>query len=633
MPPENNITPEVPATPAPADSAAARQKRIEDFLMDPDKAIFRTLEEFRPAVEQIVAILSAVDLDTLEKLEGKDGVTPRRGVEYFNAEDIAALEAFIISKIPKVGVDLASRAQVEAFITAQVAKIPRIKGDDGKSLRYSDLTEEQKNELRGKDGSRDTGVDIVKKIRALRGDKNKMLRIDDVRGLENVLSKLVTDEEFAALEKRVDEFKIVIPANPGGGEGGESGGGDMLAATYDPTNVAGDVFDMDNMVEGADAKILTAAERAKLANVSVTQAVDLDTIESDLAGVKTKADHISVSQAVNLDTMESDIASAKTKTDYLTVTASTDLDSIRARVNDLDAAVVLRGAWDASAGTFPGAGAAQAGSSYIVSVAGTVDGVAFSVNDRVVAIADNASTGTYAANWLKLDYTDQVLSVAGKTGAVTLDAADIAETAGLKVMTAAERTKLSGIETAADVTDADNVGSSIHGASAKTTPVDADTLPIIDSAASNVLKKVTWANIKATLKTYFDTLYAPIAAGRTMQLKIVDDTTALATGDGKLIFMIPAILNGLNLTGVTIFVTTVSSSGAPSVQIRNVTDGVDMLSTNATIDASEFSSLTAATPPVINTSNDDVATGDLIAIDVDGAGTGAKGLGVILTFG
>lgn len=75
------------------------------------------------------------------------------------------------------------------------------------------------------------------------------------------------------------------------------------------------------------------------------------------------------------------------------------------------------------------------------------------------------------------------------------------------LMTSTYAAKLDGIEAAADVTDAGNVGSSIHGATAKTTPVDADTAPLIDSEASNVLKKVTWANIKATLKTYFDTLY------------------------------------------------------------------------------------------------------------------------------
>ena len=73
--------------------------------------------------------------------------------------------------------------------------------------------------------------------------------------------------------------------------------------------------------------------------------------------------------------------------------------------------------------------------------------------------------------------------------------------------TAAQITKLDGIEALADVTDAANVGSAIHGATAKTTPVDADTVPLIDSAASNVLKKLSWANVKATLKTYFDALY------------------------------------------------------------------------------------------------------------------------------
>jgi hypothetical protein len=75
------------------------------------------------------------------------------------------------------------------------------------------------------------------------------------------------------------------------------------------------------------------------------------------------------------------------------------------------------------------------------------------------------------------------------------------------LMTTAYASKLDGIEAGADVTDAQNVGSAINGSTAKTTPIDADVVPILDSAASNILKKVSWANIKATLKTYFDTLY------------------------------------------------------------------------------------------------------------------------------
>lgn len=110
----------------------------------------------------------------------------------------------------------------------------------------------------------------------------------------------------------------------------------------------------------------------------------------------------------------------KTKLGHISVTQAVDLDDIETRVNNLDAAVVLKGSWDASAGTFPGGGTAQAGASYIVSVAGTVDGVVFAVGDRVIAILDNASTTTFASNWFKADYTDQVLSVNGSTGAVTI---------------------------------------------------------------------------------------------------------------------------------------------------------------------------------------------------------------------
>jgi hypothetical protein len=107
---------------------------------------------------------------------------------------------------------------------------------------------------------------------------------------------------------------------------------------------------------------------------------------------------------------------------------------------------------------------------------------------------------------------------------------------------------------------------------------------------------------------------------------------AITTGDGKAYWRVPSTLNGMDLVAVAAAVTTVSSSGAPTVQVHNVTQAADMLSTAITIDASETDSATAATPAVIDTANDDVATGDMLRIDIDAAGTGAKGLMVELQF-
>lgn len=48
----------------------------------------------------------------------------------------------------------------------------------------------------------------------------------------------------------------------------------------------------------------------------------------------------------------------------------------------------------------------------------------------------------------------------------------------------------------------------VHNAISKPTPVDSDELGLFDSASSFSLKKLTWSNLKATLLTYFDTLYS-----------------------------------------------------------------------------------------------------------------------------
>jgi hypothetical protein len=119
---------------------------------------------------------------------------------------------------------------------------------------------------------------------------------------------------------------------------------------------------------------------------------------------------------------------------------------------------------------------------------------------------------------------------------------------------------------------------------------------------------------------------------QTVQIKVMDDATSVTTGDGKFIFIVPPQLDLRDLIDADAYITTLSTSGLIIVQIANLTTAFDTLTTRITIDVGEYHSYTAATAPVIDTAHDQVHTGDRLSIDVDGAGTGAKGLGVVLSF-
>jgi len=120
---------------------------------------------------------------------------------------------------------------------------------------------------------------------------------------------------------------------------------------------------------------------------------------------------------------------------------------------------------------------------------------------------------------------------------------------------------------------------------------------------------------------------------RTCSWRVYHKDASLSTGDGKDYLYIPEALDGYVLKSAHAAVDTVSTSGLPTIQIRNVSQSTDMLSTPITIDVSERTSYTASAQPVIDSLNNSVAKGDIIAADVDGAGTGTKGLTLILTFG
>lgn len=89
----------------------------------------------------------------------------------------------------------------------------------------------------------------------------------------------------------------------------------------------------------------------------------------------------------------------------------------------LAASPVVKGGWDASSGTFPGSGSADAGDSWLVTVFGTTGSVTFRPGDMLVALTENASTSTFAGNWGRIPGAlDPIVvgSASGTANAITV---------------------------------------------------------------------------------------------------------------------------------------------------------------------------------------------------------------------
>lgn len=162
------------------------------------------------------------------------------------------------------------------------------------------------------------------------------------------------------------------------------------------------------------------------------------------------------------------------------------------------------------------------------------------------------------------------------------------------------------------------------------------------TAASTTQSGVAEASIASEVNTGTDAaryVSPDSLAGSNFGIRYVvatlNATTALTTSE-KAYFRIPSALNGTNLVSVSATVGTgaagASSSGTPTFTVKNVTDSNQMLSTSLTVDATEYTSATAVTPVVINTSFDDVVTDDLIEIACTTAGTGVTYATITLGF-
>ena len=270
-----------------------------------------------------------------------------------------------------------------------------------------------------------------------------------------------------------------------------------------------------------------------------------------------------------------DVAADGTKLDYISVTQAVDLDQMETDIAALANGMVYKGDWDASSGSFPGGGSAQTGWFYYVSVAGTVNSIAFAVGDNIVATVDNASASTYANNWSKHDQTDAVQAVVGLTGS-------IAKSSLLSAL---------NVEDGADVTDATNVTAA--GA-------------LMDSEVTNL------AQVKAFNSADYATAAQGVLAGSALQnisgesIENLSDVASMTPSDGQALVYGSGVWSAADMAGGIAYtrhtanvtmaanegVIADTSGGAFTVTLPAtpatgdtvvITDGADWATTNLTV--------------------------------------------------
>lgn len=177
-------------------------------------------------------------------------------------------------------------------------------------------------------------------------------------------------------------------------------------------------------------------------------------------------------------------------------------------------AMVFKGVIDCSGN--PNYPAADRGATYRVSVAGKIGGASgtnVEAGDLLICLTDGTVAGTQAAvgaSW--------TIAQANLDGAVIGPASAVGDHVVFFDSTSGKLVKDSGLtlsgsntgDSATPAETATTIGALINGAGAKATPIDADLVGFVNTEAANILVHATWTNIKAFLKTYFDSIYLAV---------------------------------------------------------------------------------------------------------------------------
>lgn len=109
------------------------------------------------------------------------------------------------------------------------------------------------------------------------------------------------------------------------------------------------------------------------------------------------------------------------------------------------------------------------------------------------------------------------------------------------------------------------------------------------------------------------------------QVAASDETTIISAATQVLTFRAEA---AFNLSEVRASLKAASNSGAVTITVKR--NGSTVFSTALTIDVNEKTSTTAATPAVLTSTPLAITDDDEFTVDIDGAGTGALGLKILL---
>ena len=387
---------------------------------------------------------------------------------------------------------------------------------------------------------------------------------------------------------------------------------DDRIATFDTTTgkliqdgglTIANVLNCDNHTDGSTNKVYTATEKTKVGHISVTQAVDLDTIESDTATNNAK---------VTNATHTGDVTGAT----ELTIGA----DKVKDTMIDWGT-----GAGQVSAADIPIADGAGIITATEVEAALQENRTAIDLNTAKVTNATHTGEVTGAT---ELTIANDAVTYA-KMQNVVADQRILGNIAGAgQIVAELTATQVRTMINVADGATAnsgtvDTSGTPVANDFAKFT--DADTIEgrsytetKTDLSLNNVENTAlsTWAG-SANLNTYADFMIVPFS----------DLTTAFTTGTAKYTFTWPNFACTLtDISGNVITAPTGSSI------IIDVNDGVDtIMDTNKIeIEVSETSSETATTQPTLTDTA--IAANAIITIDIDQIGSGTAGAGGAVIF-